>query len=128
MKKFKKLMLMCILAGTMMVVTGCGASEQAATENTNTEAAEVKETAETTETSETSKTEEVKEETQGAIEETDNKKIVIEDQLGKTIELDGVPEKVATTIMPFPYIYYAVVGNSDNLIGCNPSSITAYEN
>lgn len=54
-------------------------------------------------------------------------KIVIEDQLGKTIELDGVPERVCTTIMPFPYIYYAVVGNSDNLIGCNPSSIKAYE-
>mgnify|MGYP000995703879 CR=1 FL=1 len=55
-------------------------------------------------------------------------KIVIQDQLGKTIELDGVPQRVATTIMPFPYIYYAVVGNSDNLIGCNPSSIVAYEN
>jgi len=57
----------------------------------------------------------------------DSKKIVIEDQLGKTIELDGVPKRVCTTIMPFPYIYYAVVGNSDNLIGCNPSSIVAYE-
>lgn len=55
-------------------------------------------------------------------------KIIIEDQLGKTIEFDGVPERVATTIMPFPYIYYAVVGNNDNLIGCNPSSIVAYEN
>ena len=121
-------MLMCLLTGTMIVATGCGASEQAAKENTNTETLEVTETAGTTEKSETSETEEVKEETEGTTEETDNKKIVIEDQLGKTIELDGVPEKVATTIMPFPYIYYAVVGNSDNLIGCNPSSITAYEN
>ncbi|MEA4891158.1 MAG: ABC transporter substrate-binding protein [Peptococcaceae bacterium] len=58
----------------------------------------------------------------------ESNKIVIQDQLGKTIELDGVPQRVATTIMPFPYIYYAVVGNSDNLIGCNPSSIVAYEN
>ena len=61
-------------------------------------------------------------------ETSKTEKIIIKDQLGKTIELDGVPEKVCTTIMPFPYIYYAVVGNSDNLIGCNPSSIVAYEN
>ena len=52
--------------------------------------------------------------------------ITIVDQLGKTIELDGVPERVVTTIMPFPYIFYAVVGNNDNLVGCNPSSIVAY--
>lgn len=70
------------------------------------------------------------EQTEEMIQNTDSEesnKIVIVDQLGKTIELDGVPERVATTIMPFPYIYYAVVGNSDNLIGCNPSSIAAYE-
>ncbi len=62
--------------------------------------------------------------------EKDNKSedgtITIVDQLGKTIELDGVPERVVTTIMPFPYIFYAVVGNNDNLVGCNPSSIVAY--
>ncbi|MBO6241373.1 MAG: ABC transporter substrate-binding protein [Butyrivibrio sp.] len=52
--------------------------------------------------------------------------ITIVDQLGKTIELDGVPERVVTTIMPFPYIFYAVVGNNENLVGCNPSSIVAY--
>lgn len=56
----------------------------------------------------------------------DDGKIVIVDQLGKTIELDGVPERICTTIMPFPYIFYAVAGNCDNLIGCNPSSIVAY--
>lgn len=55
------------------------------------------------------------------------KKIVIEDQLGKEIVLDGIPERVATTVMPFPYIFYAVVGNTDHLVGCNPSSIIAYE-
>lgn len=60
-------------------------------------------------------------------ETAENSKIVIEDQLGKTIELDGVPERVATTIMPFPYIFYAVVGNSDHLVGANPSSLIAYE-
>lgn len=74
------------------------------------------------------------EETTSSQEETTSEesasadKIVIEDQLGKTIELDGVPQRVATTIMPFPYIFYAVVGNNDNLVGCNPSSMIAYEN
>ncbi len=53
--------------------------------------------------------------------------ITIVDQLGKTIEFESSPERVATTIMPFPYIFYAVVGNNDNLVGCNPSSIVAYE-
>ena len=55
-------------------------------------------------------------------------KITVNDQLGKTIEFDGVPQRVATTIMPFPYIFYAVVGNSDYLVGANPSSLVAYEN
>ena len=65
--------------------------------------------------------------TEDSSKDAKDEKIVFEDQLGKTIELDKVPEKVCTTIMPFPYIYYAVVGNNDNLIGCNPSSIVAYE-
>lgn len=116
MKKLKKLLLMGLLAGTMALVTGCGSSEQKETDTL------------TTEVTESTPTEEASTETEKTAEETGSKKIVIEDQLGKTIELDGVPDKVVTTIMPFPYIYYAVVGNSDNLIGCNPSSITAYEN
>lgn len=73
---------------------------------------------------------EVSEEQEPLSSESDNKSedgtITIVDQLGKTIELDGVPERVVTTIMPFPYIFYAVVGNNDNLVGCNPSSIVAY--
>lgn len=107
MKNIKKHFLMCLLAVSLCLLAGCGASKQAEEEKNVTQ--------ETEKTS--NKDEEKKEE-----------KIVITDQLGKTIELDGVPKKVATTIMPFPYIYCAVVGNSDNLIGCNPSSITAYEN
>ena len=114
MKKFKKLVFMCLVAGSVALFTGCGASQEK-TENTATE------------TTKDSPKETGKEEAEGTTEQTESKKIVIEDQLGKTIELDGVPDKVVTTIMPFPYIYYAVVGNSDNLIGCNPSSITAYE-
>ena len=70
----------------------------------------------------------VQEETTTTEESVSEDKIVIEDQLGKTIELDGIPQRVATTIMPFPYIFYAVVGNNDNLVGCNPSSMIAYEN
>ena len=70
----------------------------------------------------------VQEETTTTEESASEDKIVIEDQLGKTIELDGIPQRVATTIMPFPYIFYAVVGNNDNLVGCNPSSMIAYEN
>lgn len=108
MKKFKKILLLGLMAGSMAVMTGCGTEKP-----TETETIEVTEEAPTEEVSE---------------KKTENEKIVIEDQLGKKIELEGIPEKVVTTIMPFPYIYYAVVGNSDNLIGCNPSSITAYEN
>lgn len=107
MKNIKKHFLMCLLAVSLCLLSGCGASEQEE-EGKNV-------------TQETEKT-------SNKDEETKEEKIVITDQLGKTIELDGVPKKVATTIMPFPYIYYAVMGNSDNLIGCNPSSITAYEN
>lgn len=54
-------------------------------------------------------------------------KIVITDQLGRTIEFDEPPQRLATTIMPFPYIFYAVMGNNDYMVGCNPSSVIAYE-
>ncbi len=53
-------------------------------------------------------------------------KIVITDQLGKTIEFDEPPKRLATTIMPFPYIFHAVMGDNEYMVGCNPSSITAY--
>ena len=54
-------------------------------------------------------------------------KIVITDQLGKTIEFDEPPERLATTIMPFPYIFHAVLGDNGYMVGCNPSSMVAYE-
>ena len=113
----KKLLLFGLLVGSMAVMTGCGGVVPS---ETNTQITEVTEEASTEDAGKDAREE--------AAEETDSKKIVIEDQLGKTIELDGVPKRVATTIMPFPYIYYAVVGNCDNIIGCNPASITAYEN
>ena len=47
-------------------------------------------------------------------------KIVITDQLGKTIEFDEPPQRRATTIMPFPYLFHAVMGDKDDMIGCNP--------
>ncbi|MBE5877212.1 MAG: peptide ABC transporter substrate-binding protein [Lachnospiraceae bacterium] len=108
-------MRVCLVAGCMLALTACGSTstEQTTTSNDS-------------EVVQSTVVEEEKVAKADSAEETD--KIVIVDQLGKTIEFDGVPQRVATTIMPFPYIYYAVVGNNDNLIGCNPSSIVAYEN
>lgn len=53
--------------------------------------------------------------------------ITIVDQLGKTIEFDEVPTRVASTNMPFPSIYFAFMGNTDTLVGCNPNCMPAYE-
>ncbi len=100
-------------------LAGCG-SQPAQTTEATVEESTVAATQEETASSQ--------EETTTTEESASADKIVIEDQLGKTIELDGVPQRVATTIMPFPYIFYAVVGNNDNLVGCNPSSMVAYEN
>ncbi|MBQ7942477.1 MAG: ABC transporter substrate-binding protein [Lachnospiraceae bacterium] len=114
MRKVKEFLRVCLLTGCMLALTACGSAQ---VEQTVTEESAVESTA----------LEEESVAKADAVEE-DTDKIVIVDQLGKTIELDGVPERVATTIMPFPYIYYAVVGNNENLVGCNPSSIVAYEN
>lgn len=119
MKKIKDFFRICLVAGCMFALTACGASTQEQTVSSSEEAT-VQNTSLEDET--VAKTENVEE-----ISDESADKIVIVDQLGKTIEFDGVPERVATTIMPFPYIFYAVVGNNDNLIGCNPSSIIAYE-
>ena len=114
----KKFMKVCLAMSCMFALTACGSTAEqsaASVEDTTVQSTTLEDEA-------VAMTEAVTE----SNEESD--KIVIVDQLGKTIELDGVPERVATTIMPFPYIYYAVVGNNDNLVGCNPSSIVAYEN
>lgn len=116
MKKFKKFGVALLLGVAMSALAGCGADAQKAV----TESA-----AKTVSVEKESKAADGSAEASPASEDG---KIIIEDQLGKTIELDGVPERVCTTIMPFPYIYYAVVGNNDNLVGCNPSSMIAYEN
>ncbi|MBQ3165387.1 MAG: ABC transporter substrate-binding protein [Lachnospiraceae bacterium] len=111
-------MKVCLAMSCMFALTACGSTAEqsaASVEDTTVQSTTLEDEA-------VAMTEAVTE----SNEESD--KIVIVDQLGKTIELDGVPERVATTIMPFPYIYYAVVGNNDNLVGCNPSSIVAYEN
>ena len=115
MKKFRNLGIAVALCMAITALAGCGSqSEQPVEESTVV----------TTQEETTS----VQEETTTIEESVSEDKIVIEDQLGKTIELDGIPQRVATTIMPFPYIFYAVVGNNDNLVGCNPSSMVAYEN
>ena len=53
--------------------------------------------------------------------------ISIIDQLGKTVTFAAPPQRVATTIIPFPSIYYALMGDTDTLVGANPSSMPAYE-
>ena len=42
--------------------------------------------------------------------------ITITDQAGKTITLDKVPERVVTTIMPLPSIFYAVMGADNEIL------------
>lgn len=115
MKKFRNLGIAVALCMAITALAGCGSQNEQPVEES---------TVVTTQEETTS----VQEETTTTEESVSEDKIVIEDQLGKTIELDGIPQRVATTIMPFPYIFYAVVGNNDNLVGCNPSSMIAYEN
>ena len=61
-----------------------------------------------------------------AAAETESGSYTVTDVRGKKIEFDAVPERVATVGKPFPSIYYAIEGATDNIVGCNPSSITAY--
>ena len=60
------------------------------------------------------------------VPETQTEAAAETDVRGKKIEFDAVPERVATVGKPFPAIYYAIEGATDNIVGCNPSSITAY--
>lgn len=89
MRRIKYYVLICVTVGCMALTGGC---QRASGENV---AKEKSEAAVMTEASRDEK---------GIGKE----EILIVDQLGKEIVLDGVPERVATTIMPFPYIYYAI--------------------
>lgn len=111
MERIRYFILACVTVGLIALISGCKGevNDRETVSENKTQAAS---TAAGTSADET---------------KSDDKKIVIKDQLGKEIVLDGVPERVATTVMPFPYIFYAVVGNSDHLVGCNPSSIIAYK-
>ena len=60
------------------------------------------------------------------VSETESGSYTVTDVRGKKIEFDAVPERVATVGKPFLSIYYAIEGATDNIVGCNPSSITAY--
>ncbi len=122
-KVFKRLAAL-VCSAMLLGTTACGntTAEKAA----DTASSEVVASTEATEESTSGSSEEETASTENASRVNEDGTITIVDQLGKTIELDGVPERVVTTIMPFPYIFYAVVGNNDNLVGCNPSSIVAY--
>lgn len=109
MGKIKYFILACVSVGCIALVSGCRGEVGETVSQNKTEGAA------------SAAAETPVDDTKGG------KKIVIEDQLGKEIVLDGIPDRVATTVMPFPYIFYAVVGNTDHLVGCNPSSIIAYE-
>lgn len=122
-KVFKRLAAL-VCSAMLLGTTACGSTT--AETATDTASSEVVASTEATEESTSGSSEEETASTENASRVNEDGTITIVDQLGKTIELDGVPERVVTTIMPFPYIFYAVVGNNDNLVGCNPSSIVAY--
>lgn len=101
--KLRKRLFSCLLAFAMALsFAACGQTEPSAQSESSVESGQ-----------------------QGNAAEDD--KIVITDQLGKTIEFDKPPERLATTIMPFPYIFHAVMGDNEHMVGCNPSSMIAYE-
>lgn len=62
-----------------------------------------------------------------AAESTSSGPITVTDQLGKTVTFDRIPQRVATCIIPLPSIYFAVMGDTQTMVGCNPSSMVAYE-
>ena len=51
----------------------------------------------------------------------------VTDVRGEKITFDAEPQRVVTVEKPLPSIYYAIEGATDNIVGCNPSSIKAYE-
>lgn len=118
--KLLKNLFCCVLVFAMILsLTACGGADSTVQSEQSPEAQQQtpdgEETADVQETADPEETADAEE------------KIVITDQLGKTIEFDESPERLATTIMPFPYIFHAVMGNSEYMVGCNPSSMKAYE-
>ena len=51
-----------------------------------------------------------------AAAETESGSYTVTDVRGKEIEFDVVPERVATVGKPFPSIYYAIEGATDNIV------------
>ena len=51
----------------------------------------------------------------------------VTDVRGKTIKFEKTPERIATVDKPLPSIIYAIDGKTDKIVGCNPSSIKAFE-
>lgn len=56
----------------------------------------------------------------------ENAAYTVTDVRGKEISFTSVPQRIATVGKPFPSIYFALEGNTDHIVGCHPSSITAY--
>ena len=121
MRKIRNLMFAGIAAVSLTACTG-GAGTQETAETQEASAAETQEAsaAETQEAS-AAETQEV-----SVVGDTAGS-YTVTDVRGEKITFDAEPQRVVTVEKPLPSIYYAIEGATDNIVGCNPSSIKAYE-
>ena len=112
MRKIRNLMFAGIAAVSLTACAG-GAGTQETAETQEASAAETQE-ASAAETQEVS----VVGDTAGSYTVTDVR--------GEEITFDAEPQRIVTVGKPFPSIYYAIEGATDKIVGCNPSSIKAY--
>lgn len=61
------------------------------------------------------------------VKEVKESEYSVTDVRGKTIKFEKTPERIATVDKPLPSIIYAIDGKTDKIVGCNPSSIKAFE-
>ena len=121
MRKIRNLMFAGIAAVSLTACAG-GAGTQETAETQEASAAETQEAsaAETQEAS-AAETQEV-----SVVGDTAGS-YTVTDVRGEKITFDAEPQRVVTVEKPLPSIYYAIEGATDNIVGCNPSSIKAYE-
>ena len=104
MRKIRNLMLAGIAAASLTACAG-GAESQVVEETQETSAAEMKE---------------------GSAAKDTAGSYTVTDVRGEEITFDAEPQRIVTVGKPFPSIYYAIEGATDKIVGCNPSSIKAY--
>ncbi len=109
--KFKRAISLFMVFALLMVLVACGSPAEA----------------ETAPAVETEQSEPTTEDSSAADESmADEGVITIVDQRGETITFDAPPERVAIAVMPFPSVFYSVLGDNDYMVGCNPSPMEAY--